>query len=236
MSNKNVLALGIVLADKEHRAFSIGEAFAGSRDWKVTQKWIAIGSASIPHTSLDVVEYLRSFEPKFVILNRILRQTRLSDYAYVVITDDDIDLPEFFLDRYLEFVTQYDFGLAQPARTHDSYIDHPFVEQLDGITARQTRFVEIGPLFSMRADALEVLTPFDEASPMGWGYDFVWPLVMENAHLTLGIVDATPVGHTMRKPVANYVHADAERQMADYFFNRPHLEKDEAFFIVESYI
>lgn len=122
----------------------------------------------------------------------------------MLICDDDIDLPAAFIDRYLDRVTKYDFALAQPARTHDSYIDHSIVEQLDGFDARRTRFVEIGPHFSVAREVYPHLLRFDESSPMGWGYDFVWPVVMEEIGRRMGIVDATPVARKLRKPVAHY--------------------------------
>ena len=140
-----------------------------------------------------------------------------------------------FLDRYLACVGAHDLALCQPARTHDSYIDHPFVEQLDGLTARWTRFVEIGPMFSVRQDVIPLLVPFDEASPMGWGYDFVWPCVLEKAGCRMGIVDATPIAHRLRKPVTHYQHSTASRSMDAYLSERDHLMKGDAFFIVESY-
>jgi len=236
MSTKGkVLVVGIVLTDIANLAHSIVENLDDSAQWTVEQQWVAVGKCKFHHPALQVVEELSSPEPKFVILNRVLGKVQLRDYDYVIVTDDDIDLPASFLDRYLGWVHKYDFALAQPARTHDSYIDHYFVEQLDGITARQTRYVEIGPLFSMRADALPVLTPFDVSSPMGWGYDFSWPLTIEAAKLRMGIVDALPVRHKLRKPVANYVHSDAEAQMKKYLAARPHLAPEEAFYIVESF-
>lgn len=236
MSTKGrVLVVGIVLADVANLADSIARSLASSREWAVEQQWIVIGKSPLRDASLQVVETLSSSEPKFVILNRVLGSTNLCDYNYVVITDDDIELPPFFLDRYLAWVGKYNFALAQPARTHDSYIDHRFVEQLDGISARQTRYVEIGPLFSMREDALPILTPFDVTSPMGWGYDFTWPVTIDAAKLKMGIVDAVPVSHRMRKPVANYVHSDADGQMKEYLAGRSHLKPEEAFYIVESF-
>jgi hypothetical protein len=153
-------------------------------------------------------------------------------------------LPENFLDRYLESVAQYDFALAQPARTHESFgphmiVDefsgHPFVEQLDGLVARQTRFVEIGPIFSVHRSAFELMFPFDEASPMGWGYDFVWPQVIANAGLKMGIIDAVPIAHSLRKTGFYYHHDKARAEMKEFLAHRPHLSPDEAFFIVESY-
>ena len=230
-----VLVVGVVLADVSNLADNIAENLARSREWTVDQQWIAIAKEPRHDTSLQVVETLSSGEPKFVILNRVLGNTNLYDYNYVIITDDDIELPPSFLDHYLTWVRKYDFALAQPARTHDSYIDHRFVEQLDGITARQTRYVEIGPLFSMRADALPILTPFDVKTPMGWGYDFTWPLAMDAAKLKMGIVDAVPVAHKLRKPVAHYVHAEADAQMKNYIAGQPHLKPEEAFYILESF-
>jgi len=234
-TKRRVLVVGIVLADVANLADSIAQSLASSREWTVEQQWVAIGKIPYRDASLQVVESLSLSEPKFVILNRVLGSTNLCDYAYVIITDDDIELPPFFLDQYLAWVGKYDFALAQPARTHDSYIDHPFVEQLDGITSRQTRYVEIGPLFSIRADALPILTPFDVTTPMGWGYDFTWPLAMDAANLKMGIVDAVPVSHKLRKPVANYVHSDAEEQLKKYLAGHPHLKREEAFYIVQSF-
>lgn len=233
--NGEVLVVGIVLADVANLAESISRSLACSHEWTVEQQWVVIGNSSIRDPS-QVVETLSSSEPKFVILNRVLGSTDLRAYDYVIITDDDIELPISFLDSYLQWVSKFNFALAQPARTHDSYIDHRFVEQLEGITARQTRFVEIGPLFSIRADALPILTPFNVTSPMGWGYDFTWPVAMDAASLKMGIVDAVPVSHKLRKPGAHYAAWDAGRQMSTYLASHPHLEPEEAFCIVESFV
>jgi hypothetical protein len=110
-----------------------------------------------------------------------------------------------------------------------------FVEELDGLSARWTRFVEIGPVFSMRRDAARLLLPFDEASPMGWGYDFIWPVILERAGLRLGIVDAVPVDHNLRAHGAHYDYDSSRETMAEFLVPRPHLSRHEAFTIVESY-
>jgi len=181
------------------------------------------------------VQRLETPVPKFLLLNRLLKTVNLYDFEYIIISDDDIVLPPGFLDSYLAQVSHYNFAIAQPARTHDSFIDHPFVEQLDGIDARWTRFVEIGPLFSLHRSVLEYVLPFDEASPMGWGNDFVWPVLAGKHGLKMGIVDIVPVAHSLRKPVTYYDHASAAKTMNDYLARRPHLSKKDAFFILESY-
>ena len=233
---QRVLVVGVFLSDKPNNAVHVTEQLARSSVWEVNQQWIALGSSAVPPelTALTVAA-LPEPSPKFVLINRLLSNPSYRDYAFVIVCDDDIRLPDGFLDTYLTLVCKHDFALAQPARTHDSYIDHPFVEQLDGIQARWTRFVEIGPLFSIRRDATSLLLPFDEASPMGWGYDLVWPHVLDAARLKLGIVDAAAVAHTLRKPLAHYSYPAARESMDRFLEQRPHLSTYEAFRIIESY-
>jgi hypothetical protein len=231
-----VLALGIYLVDREHRASGIARELAESRDWAVEQRWIALGRSPVP-AALEAVTAFRQASPKgkFVLLNRLLAGVDLARYAYVLVVDDDIDLPRGFVDEYLGHVERYELALAQPARTHESYVDHWFVARQEGLVARRTRFVEIGPVFSMRRDVARLLTPFSEVSPMGWGFDQVWPLVLEEAGLRMGIVDATPVAHDLRKPVAFYDNREAVHAMRSYLAGRAYLTLPEAFHIVEAY-
>jgi hypothetical protein len=231
-----VLVAGVYLCDRDNNVVDIARELGRSREWAVEQRWVALGRAPLPPPLVELTAWRnRSRRGKFVLLNALLRRVELEGYDFVLVCDDDISLPDGFVDRYLELVMRHDLALAQPARTHDSYIDHWLVEQLDGLVARRTRFVEIGPLFSIRSDAARLLTPFDELSPMGWGYDAVWPVVMEQAGLRMGIVDATPVVHKMRKPVDEYDTRDAVIGMRRLFARRPHLDWQEAFSIVEAY-
>jgi hypothetical protein len=231
-----VLVVGVYLADRENHAAAIVRELGSSRRWQVEQRWIALGRSAVPDPLKAVTAFrARSPHPKFLLLNQLLRGVELDRHEYVLVCDDDIVLPGGFLDSYLELVTRYELALAQPARTQDSYLDHWLVRQLEGLQARRTRFVEIGPLFSIHRDAFPLLIPFDEASPMGWGYDFVWPVVVENARLRMGIVDATPVAHNLRKPVAHYDYLANMRAMRALLANHAHLTRDEAFAIVEAY-
>jgi hypothetical protein len=231
-----VLVLGVYLVDEPNLVPETVAELSRSAAWEVTQRWVALGGAPVPEDLAAVTAWRTGRPtPKFEIINRLLQEVPAQAYDFLVVTDDDVALPPGFLDAYLELVNRHDLALAQPARTHGSYIDHHFVEQLDGLEARWTRFVEIGPVFSMRRDAIPLLTPFDPSSPMGWGYDFAWPAVLEGADLHLGIVDATPVDHSLRKPVAHYDYATASRAMKAYLDGRPHLTRDEAFTILRAF-
>src|SRR5262245_36335279 len=232
----SVLIVGVYLLDKPSYIRQLKNDLSRSSRWEIEQRWIGLGTSLVPGEIADVT--LRKVIPpamKFPLLNQLLAEAKLDGFQFVIVCDDDITFPKNFVDRYLELVTRYDFALAQPARTHDSFIDHPFVERLDGLVARRTRFVEIGPLFSVHQRAFELIFPFDEASPMGWGYDFVWPQIMANAGLKMGIIDGVPIGHSLRKSVSYYQHEKAHGESEEFLAHRLHLSSDEAFFIIESY-
>jgi hypothetical protein len=236
MPGHRVLLTGVYLTDHVSFAETLSAACARSVDWTVNQQWVALGRRppSKGMASQTMFE-VREKAGKFVLINRLLAAVPAGSYDYLLVIDDDIELPPDFIDRYFGWVERCDLALAQPARTHDSSIDHVIVEQLDGLDCRQTRFVEIGPCFSLRADAAGSILPFDEAAPMGWGLDFVWPLAIARAGLKMGIVDAAPVRHGARRTVSLYDHAQTDQAMRDYLAGRPHLTKDEAFVVVESF-
>jgi hypothetical protein len=228
--------IGVGMLDVPNLTEHIVAELSRSVNWAVTQRWIGWGTSQVPAPLRELMPSVTSErQPKFMLLNSLLREMSPGDYEYLLVCDDDIRLPTGFLDRFLALVKHHDLALSQPARTHDSYIDHPFVEQLDGLDARWTRFVEIGPLFCIRNDAMPLLLPFDESSPMGWGYDFTWPCVIEGAGLRMGIVDGAPVAHSLRKPVTHYTHSTADQAMHEYLARTPHLARSDAFLIVEAY-
>jgi hypothetical protein len=229
-----VLVVGIYLCDRENTAEHVVAELGRSRAWTVEQRWLALGRSPVPAALASVTVARERRGPKFQLLNQLLA-TDLGPYEFLVVSDDDVGLPSHFLDRYLEVVRAHDLSLAQPARTHRSYVDHPIVEQLDGLTARRTRYVEVGPVFTIRRDAMPLLVPFDEEAPMGWGHDLVWPVKLEASGLRMGIVDAVPVEHSLRKPVSFYGYADADRAMERYLAARPHLSRAEAFTVLEAY-
>jgi catechol 2,3-dioxygenase-like lactoylglutathione lyase family enzyme len=73
------------------------------------------------------------------------------------------------------------------------------------VAARETTFVEIGPLTAFHRDTFATLLPFP-ALRMGWGLDAHWAAVARERGWPIGIVDATPVGHTIAPVGAGYGH------------------------------
>ncbi len=234
--DNRVLVLGVYLPSVPNHAARISADLLAANQWQIDLRWAAVGEGEIPD-GLRELTVLRMTDrmPKFSILNLLLAEIDLSPYRFLVVVDDDIELESGFLDRFLADQAAYDLTLAQPARTHDSYIDHYFVAQLLGIEARQTRFVEIGPVFSLRQDGFAQLLPFDEEAPMGWGLDFVWPVQLDSVSCRIGIIDAAPVRHALRKPVTTYDYTETSAAMEEFLSKRVHLSHAEAFVAVETY-
>lgn len=190
---------------------------------RVSQRWLALGgdppSAEVAAVTVDVIP---ERVPKFELINRLVEVDDVAQYDLLVVSDDDILLPEDFLDRYAGYQELLDFALAQPARTRDSYVDHFITERHPDAHARLTRFVEIGPVFSLDRRAMELMLPFDLRSPMGWGYEEVWSRLLEDHGLRMGIVDATPVSHSLREPVSSYSIEEAKAERAALLAQMPH--------------
>jgi hypothetical protein len=233
---RRVLVLGIYLADRKNTVEHLVAEFASSKDFDVEQRWAALNGES-PSAKVDHVTTLKITGriPKFTLINRLISEISLSDYDFLIVSDDDITLPRGFLDSFLDRQCLYDFALAQPARTHNSYLDHSIVEVVDGLEARETCFVEIGPLFCMSKGVFSTLLPFDEKAPMGWGLDFVWPAILQPAGFKMGIVDAVTVDHSHRKPFTQYDGGAALQGMHSYLATCPHLEQSEAFVVLHEY-
>ena len=229
-----VLVTGIYMADRRNTAAHLMFELAGSMEHEVVQRWIALapngqGQFDLPMTELVVTEPT----PKFVLLDRLLGDA--SEFDWVLLCDDDVEVGPHFLDALIRSCDHHDFALAQPARTTDSFTDHPFVQVLPGLKARRTRFVEIGPVTCIRRDAVPILLSSGANSRMGWGLDFIWPARLERVGLRMGIIDAVPIAHRIRRSVTGYTHGSAHLDMCATLARERHLSLDEAFTIVEAF-
>ncbi len=231
---KKLLVLGIYLANHPNHVTHIVSVLSNTISYQVTQRWVALGGPPASQSVAGVtVRTLLKKTPKFQILNDLLGKEDLAEYEYVLIMDDDIVLPDQFLDRFIALQTDLNFALAQPARTGNSYLDHPIVEQQWGVAARQTLFVEIGPVVSVHRSAYELIFPFDLTSPMGWGYNNVWPCLLAKHDLKMGILDLLAVEHSLRKPAANYSWEQAARDRALFLEKNPHLPLEQCFRVLD---
>ncbi|MCP5346811.1 MAG: hypothetical protein R3F41_15560 [Gammaproteobacteria bacterium] len=231
-----VLVVGVVLGDRINHYRHISTRLNQSKIHKVQQTWAVIKSNRPIKASKNVkLIEVTEFVPRSLLINRLLKESKHTEFDLVILVDDDIRLPKGFLDQYIEAQLSFDFSIAQPARTPNSVISHDITRQRAGLLARQTQFVEIGPLVSFRKDAYDHVLPLDEDSPMGWGLDFVWPVIMRNNEKKMGIIDFAAVAHTLRPTAGSYDNDRAKSDMERYLESRPHLNTSEAFQVVAEF-
>lgn len=152
----------------------------------------------------------------------------MGDPDWLVIIDDDVVLPRRFLDHAIEICERLDLALAQPAQTRQSNANWPLTKRRLLTVARETGFVEIGPVTLIRRDAARILLPFPADLRYGWGLDFHWAHQMEEAGLRMGVIDALAVVHASRKVASTYSWDAAQQEGTAYLAGVPHVAKDVA--------
>ena len=235
-SRPSLLVVGAYLAERKNLIGHLVHTLASSRHCEVTQRWAAIGHAP-PDAAVAAVtvEEVLSPIPKLTLINRLVGLADLERYDYIMVCDDDITLPRDFIDRFIGWQQHCGFALAQPARTWNSYVDHRFVRRRLHCKARETRFVEIGPVICFDRAMGRLLLPFDQASAMGWGYDLVWPVIAQKHGLRLGIVDDAAVEHRIRARGAFYPAGPELQSTQEFLATREHLCARDAFVVRKTY-
>jgi hypothetical protein len=171
---------------------------------------------------------------KFGNLNRVLEAASgrgstpaALDFDWILAVDDDLVLPPRFLDRFVALCERFAFDLGQPAQTLRSHSAWRVTRRRPASLARDTRFVEIGPLTAFGRRAAAELLPFPELR-FGWGLDLHWAALAEERGWRLGVVDATPVRHEAATVGSAYPRADAEAEASDFLASRPRLPASRA--------
>jgi GT2 family glycosyltransferase len=163
---------------------------------------------------------------KFENLNALLALHDLTEFDWLLVLDDDVDLPHGFLDLFLHAAEGAGLRLAQPAHRLRSHAAWAVTRRRPGATARETNFVEIGPVTAFHRDTFSTLLPFPELR-MGWGLDVHWAAVAGERGWPIGVVDATPVGHTLRPAGETYPRRQAVAEARRFLEGRPYVSRDE---------
>jgi hypothetical protein len=159
---------------------------------------------------------------KFENLNRLLDLTAGYDPDWTLVIDDDVRLPARFLDRFVAVAEAFELQLAQPAQTLRSHSAWKVARRRPASLARETRFVEIGPVTGFRREVAAELLPFPELR-FGWGLDLHWAALAEERGWRLGVVDALPVRHETVPVAAGYARDEAIAEASRFLTDRPYL-------------
>jgi hypothetical protein len=148
-------------------------------------------------------------------------------FDWLLVVDDDVVLPRGFLDRFIAIAERLELRIAQPAHRFASHAAWPVTRRRPASVARETAFVEIGPVTAFHRATFGALLPFPDGVRMGWGLDAHWSAVARERGWRIGVVDATPILHAV--PAANaYGHGDAIAEARAFLAGRPYVRRDEA--------
>lgn len=148
---------------------------------------------------------------KFENINDAISQVKipLSEFDWLIITDDDVLIPPKFIDTYLATATLTDLVISQPAHKFLSYTTYNLTQRRLWSLARETNFVEIGPLTVLRRNCFKELIPFPR-SRWAYGIDLLWAEICKRNAWRMGVVDLIPIRHL--RPVANTYDMAAARE------------------------
>jgi GT2 family glycosyltransferase len=164
---------------------------------------------------------------KFENLNALLAEHPPADRDWLLVVDDDIELPRGFLDRFLFLVERFELDLAQPAHRLASHAAWEVTRRHAGSAVRETAFVEIGPLTAFGRRTFEELLPFPPLR-MGWGLDVHWAALARRHGWRCGVVDALPIAHLAAPAADAYSRDAAIAEARGFLADHPYLPAGEA--------
>jgi GT2 family glycosyltransferase len=164
---------------------------------------------------------------KFENLNALLGRHPAEGHDWLLVVDDDVELPAAFLDVLLFCVERFDLRLAQPAHRRRSHAAWGVTRRQPDSVVRETSFVEIGPVTAFHRDTFEALLPFPDLR-MGWGLDLHWAALARERGWRMGVVDAVPIAHRARPAAIGYDRDGAVAEAREFLADRPYVPRREA--------
>jgi hypothetical protein len=164
---------------------------------------------------------------KFENLDLLLDRHPAAGHDWLVVIDDDVALPSGFLDAFLFLAERFGLRLVQPAHRWRSHASVPVTRRRPASVVRETGFVEIGPVTALHSDTFEELLPFPPLRA-GWGLDAHWSAVAARRGWPLGVIDATPVLHGLRRTASGYDREAAIAEGRAFLAEHPYVSAREA--------
>lgn len=164
---------------------------------------------------------------KFENLNALLAANERREHDWLLVVDDDVALPAGFLDAFVFLAERFELRLAQPAHRARSHAAWQVTRRRPWSVVRETAFVEIGPVVGFHRTTFDVLLPFPELRT-GWGLDVHWSAMARQRGWRMGVLDATPVRHGLRRIAAAYDRGDAIAEARRFLAGRPYTTAAEA--------
>jgi len=164
---------------------------------------------------------------KFENINRLLAAHPADGHDWLLVIDDDVELPRGFLDSFLFLCERFSLVLAQPAHRLHSHAAWKVTRRRPGVVVHETPFVEIGPVTAFASVTFPIMLPFPELR-MGWGLDVHWGALAREHGWRCGVLDAVSVRHRAAPAASAYPRAAAVAEAREFLSGRPYLRATEA--------
>ncbi len=151
----------------------------------------------------------------------------LDGHDWLLVLDDDVELPRGFLDRFLFLSERFSLQLAQPAHRLNSHAAWPQTRRRPASVVRETRFVEIGPVTAFAHATFATLLPFPELR-MGWGLDAYWGALARERGWRCGVTDAVAIRHRAAPAADAYSREAAIAEARAFLAGRPYVRAEDA--------
>jgi hypothetical protein len=213
---RRVLALGI---EREGEPNVLAEAWAELRRTR--------HEISLAHTPAGD-------RGKWENVDLLLEKHSASACDWLLVVDDDVRLPRDFLDAFVFLAERFELRMAQPAHRARSHAAWDVTRRRPRAVARATAFVESGPVVGFHKSTFESLLPFPPLRA-GWGLDSYWSAVAREQGWAIGVLDALPVQHRLRRIASAYDRGAAVAEARRFLADRPYLKASEAERTLETY-
>ena len=153
---------------------------------------------------------------KFQNINAGLLDLDLEQFDWIILVDDDVECPEYFLDRFLYLAEAADLNICMPAHKFRSNQTFQLTVRHWASMVRTTHFVESGPITAFKRPIFRHIFPFPELK-WAWGTDIDWSESARRLGYRIGVIDGTSIRHL--RPVGGsyqiqFAIEEAERFLA----------------------
>ena len=108
---------------------------------------------------------------RFANLNKLYNSKPVDPRAWVMVADDDTFFVRGDLASMVTLMQRAEFSLAQPGQSALGWWSYVFNIARPYLTARETNYVEQGPIFIADPAMANEILPFPEDDSMGWGIE-----------------------------------------------------------------
>jgi len=134
---------------------------------------------------------------RFNNFNKLYNAKPIEEGSWVVLADDDVLFVRGDLTRTIGIMKEAGLSLAQPTQSILGWWTFPFNVARPFLVARDSNYVEQGPLLVIDPSFAELILPLPDTNDMGWGIEADWYRAKEGRY-RIGLIDDCRVLHYAR--------------------------------------